>query len=217
MHKKTFLICPLALLPVVAATPLILTSCGGKYTSKHFSYDNVSYINEPLSTNEEFNKLISTDKINYLNKNINETIYCDDFLYTFVSWFDDSVTLKSDHSKIRDYIGNIATSYNKGYGGIDLRFEFKEKKDISILFPGSEIVKEYTKVDYINLLTESEFNINNIDNKSNQNIYSLQTRNASKYFMFKVYYEDSNSKRVSDEYDLSSLDIQTRVYKNYEF
>ena len=138
-------------------------------------------------------------------------------MYTFVFWFNNSVSLKSGHSQIKDYVGNITASYNNGYGGIDLRFEFKDKKDISILFPNSDIAKEYTKVDCINLLTESEFNINNINNKSNQNFYSLQTRNANKYFMFKVYYEDSNSKRVSDEYDLSSLDIQTRVYKNYEF
>ena len=128
MHRKTFLICSLTLLPVVVATPLILTSCGGKYISKHFSYNDVPYANDPLPPNEEFNKLTTSDKINYLNKNINETIYFDDFLYTFVLWFDNSVSLKSDHLKIKDYVGNITASYNNGYGGIDLRFEFKDKK-----------------------------------------------------------------------------------------
>ena len=128
MHKKTFLIYSLTLLPVVVATPLILTSCGGKYISKHFSYNDVPYANDPLPPNEEFNKLTTSDKINYLNKNINETIYFDDFLYTFVFWFDNSVSLKSGHSQIKDYVGNITASYNNGYGGIDLRFEFKDKK-----------------------------------------------------------------------------------------
>ena len=217
MHKKTFLICSLTFLPILVATPLILTSCGGKYNSKHFSYNNVPYINEPLPQNDEFNKLISSEKINYLNRNINETIYSDDFLYTFVSWFDDYVTLKTDHSKIRDYIGSITISYNNGYAGIDLRFEFKDKKDISILFPESELTREYAKVDYINLLTESEFNIDKIGKKSNQNFYTLQLRDTSKYFMFKVHYEDSHSKRLTDEYDSSSLEIQTRVYQNYKF
>ena len=128
MHRKTFLICSLTLLPVVVATPLILTSCGGKYISKHFSYNDVPYANDPLPPNEEFNKLTTSDKINYLNKNINETIYFDDFLYTFVLRFDNSVSLKSDHLKIKDYVGNITTSYNNGYGGIDLNLNSKIKK-----------------------------------------------------------------------------------------
>ena len=217
MHKKTFLICSLTLLPVVVATPLILTSCGGKYISKHFSYNDVPYANDPLPPNEEFNKLTTSDKINYLNKNINETIYFDDFLYTFVFWFDNSVSLKSGHSQIKDYVGNITASYNNGYGGIDLRFEFKDKKDISILFPDSDIAKEYTKVDCINLRTKSEFNIVNISKETNQNFYTLQTRDTSRYFMFKVYYEKTDNKRSSDEYDLSSLDVKTRDYQNYEF
>ena len=218
MHKKTFLICSLTLLPVVVAAPLILTSCGGKYISKHFSYNDVPYANDPLPPNEEFNKLTTSDKINYLNKNINETIYFDDFLYTFVLRFDNSVSLKSDHLKIKDYVGNITTSYNNGYGGIDLRFEFKDKKDISILFPDSDIAKEYTKVDCINLRTESEFNIIEISNdETNPNFYTLQTRDTGRYFMFKVYYEKADNKHSSDEYDLSSLNVETRDYQNYKF
>ena len=218
MHKKTFLICSLTLLPVVVAAPLILTSCGGKYISKHFSYNDVPYANDPLPPNEEFNKLTTSDKINYLNKNINETIYFDDFLYTFVLRFDNSVSLKSDHLKIKDYVGNITTSYNNGYGGIDLRFEFKDKKDISILFPNSDIAKEYTKVDCINLRTESEFNIIEISNdETNPNFYTLQTRDTGRYFMFKVYYEKADNKHSSDEYDLSSLNVETRDYQNYKF
>lgn len=218
MHRKTFLICSLTLLPVVVATPLILTSCGGKYISKHFSYNDVPYANDPLPPNEEFNKLTTSDKINYLNKNINETIYFDDFLYTFVLRFDNSVSLKSDHLKIKDYVGNITTSYNNGYGGIDLRFEFKDKKDISILFPNSDIAKEYTKVDCINLRTESEFNIIEISNdETNPNFYTLQTRDTGRYFMFKVYYEKADNKHSSDEYDLSSLNVETRDYQNYKF
>ena len=201
MHKKTFLICSLTLLPVVVAAPLILTSCGGKYISKHFSYNDVPYANDPIQPNEEFNKLTTPDKINYLNKNIN----------------DNSVSLKSGHSQIKDYVGNITASYNNGYGGIDLRFEFKDKKDISILFPNSDIAKEYTKVDCINLRTESEFNIVNISKETNQNFYTLQTRDTSRYFVFKVYYEKTDNKRSSDEYDLSSLDVKTRDYQNYEF
>ena len=218
MHRKTFLICSLTLLPVVVAAPLILTSCGGKYISKHFSYNDVPYANDPLPPNEEFNKLTTSDKINYLNKNINETIYFDDFLYTFVLRFDNSVSLKSDHLKIKDYVGNITTSYNNGYGGIDLRFEFKDKKDISILFPNSDIAKEYTKVDCINLRTESEFNIIEISNdETNPNFYTLQTRDTGRYFMFKVYYEKADNKHSSDEYDLSSLNVETRDYQNYKF
>ena len=103
------------------------------------------------------------------------------------------------------------------YDNVISCFEFKDKKDISILFPDSDIAKEYTKVDCINLRTESEFNIVNISKETNQNFYTLQTRDTSRYFMFKVYYEKTDNKRSSDEYDLSSIDVETRDYKNYEF
>ena len=217
MHKKTFLICSLTLTPVVVTAPLILTSCGRKYTSEYFYYENFKYNNIPFPENEEFDKLTTEEKINYLNKNINETIYCDDFLYTFVHWFDESVFETSTHSKIRDYIGTITTSYNKGFAGVDLRFEFKNKKDISALFPGSESVSSFTNVSCINLLSDSEFSITGISNDGSENYYTLETKNTDKYFKFVIYYAKASSNRKSDVYKLPSLNVRTRDYQNYEF